>query len=910
MESENIVEIRLKGVVDFFKKNYVLISYALLALVVWLAEYIRTLGLPNLKDITTGNWTLGPDLDPFLFLRWSRYIVEHGSLMDIDFMRNFPLGVNTHIDFVAHAYFMAWFHDIARYFGSTSVAQSAVLYPVFMFCLGIIFVFLFVRKVFADHVGKPAANILGILSALFTTLIPVLLPRTIAGIPDKQGTFVFFLFFSLYLFMCAWKAKKLWTQLTLAIAAGLATGIFYIVWGGGYLTSIILAPAVLVLFFLGGLDKRKVYVYLIWLAIPPIFLLDFSVRYTIFTLLMSFFQSFPIFVGLLIAFHYLIYEPYIANRIKFWPNVPGFIKSTLIVMVLGLILLLGLFGPKYVWGMFVTILGLLISPAPTDRFNLTVAQNRVPYLSELAGSFGPYIGSIPIFFTAFILGSVYMMYKALEPLQRKERISLTLSYAFMIFAVLFSRYSASSTFNGENFTSHAFYGIGMLVFVIAFIYVIRKVYKEGRQAALKEIKFDYIVLTIMFFLTLISVKGAVRLVLILVPPAAIMGSYFAVALFLDIKGKPDTGYKRFKIFFAILVALSLIYAAYVFYQQSAQTAEAYVPNLYTHQWQYAMSWVRQNTPTNAVFAHWWDYGYWVQSIGDRATVLDGGNVLTYWDFLMGRYALTGTRDKEALDFFYAHNVTNFLIDSTDIGKYAAYASIGSDQHYDRYSWIPTFMADDSQTQERKNSTLYVFSGNSALDQDITYSQNGTDVFLPASTAAIIGVLVDQPNNGSAAQPMGVYYYQNQQYILPLRYAYSNGTLTDFGSGIDAGIYEMPVIGLQNSQQLIIQPNHALFYLSPRVVHSQLARLYLFNQKDPYFKLVHSEDDILVSMLKSQHYISDNTDILVDQTPYANSRGNNIAGPIRIWNVSYPAGLVVNQTYLLRDYPDPSLIQSR
>jgi len=82
------------------------------------------------------------------------------------------------------------------------------------------------------------------------------------------------------------------------------------------------------------------------------------------------------------------------------------------------------------------------------------------------------------------------------------------------------------------------------------------------------------------------------------------------------------------------------------------------------------------------FGHWWDYGYWVQSIGKRATVLDGGNAITYWNYLMGRYVLTGNNQDDALEFLYNHNTTHLLIDSSDIGKYGAFSSIGSDESYD------------------------------------------------------------------------------------------------------------------------------------------------------------------------------------------------------------------------------------
>src|SRR3989344_3507425 len=111
-------------------------------------------------------------------------------------------------------------------------------------------------------------------------------------------------------------------------------------------------------------------------------------------------------------------------------------------------------------------------------------------------------------------------------------------------------------------------------------------------------------------------------------------------------------------------------------------------------------------------------------------MLDGGNFLGYWNHLMGRHGLTETDFSKTLQFLYAHNVTHFLIDSTDIGKYSAYATIGSDQNYDRRSWIPTFLRDNAQTSERKNATIFVYPGGAIIDQDIRYTLNGTEVFLP------------------------------------------------------------------------------------------------------------------------------------------------------------------------------------
>ena len=42
----------------------------------------------------------------------------------------------------------------------------------------------------------------------------------------------------------------------------------------------------------------------------------------------------------------------------------------------------------------------------------------------------------------------------------------------------------------------------------------------------------------------------------------------------------------------------------------------------TNDWLHAYEWVRNNTPQDAVVASWWDYGYWTQTLGERASIAD------------------------------------------------------------------------------------------------------------------------------------------------------------------------------------------------------------------------------------------------------------------------------------------------
>ena len=112
---EKLIDERKEKLIAFFKNSGLWIIPVLLVAVV-LGVYIRSLpmqdhsgampslskfilspeaafgGRPGLWDITTNTWTLGPDLDPFLFLKNAKTMLEQGSLPKIDYMRNVPVG--------------------------------------------------------------------------------------------------------------------------------------------------------------------------------------------------------------------------------------------------------------------------------------------------------------------------------------------------------------------------------------------------------------------------------------------------------------------------------------------------------------------------------------------------------------------------------------------------------------------------------------------------------------------------------------------------------------------------------------------------------------------------------------------------------------------------------------------------
>lgn len=895
---EELVNLRLSKATDLAKKHASIIFYALLAILVYIVVKIRTSNVPGLKDVTTNDWTLGPDLDPFLFLRWAKEIVANGALATVDAMRYVPLGFNTDKELLLHPYLIVWFHNLLSFFGiSDSVTYSAILLPAITFGLTVIVFFLFVRTVFVKSYDKRIAELIALISAFFFSVIPSLLPRTIAGIPEKEASGFFFLFIVLYAFVSAWRAESWKSRSIFTLLAIFGTTCMALVWGGYVYIFVTLALAVLLAYFTGQLTRERRILYAVWILGSSLTMWPFSARYDPFSILSSTTTAAAFFVlGILIVDELLSHEkikPYL-SRFPTLSKIPQPIIAVLLTLILGFLLFAVIFGPSALFGKFMDIKNDLVTPV-TDRLGVTVAENRQPFFDEWAGNFGPTIRNIPIFFWLFFIGSIYLFWTLLSSFTKFERFSLTSAYTFFLLAIVFSRYKSDSILNGTNNLSLLLYALGFVVF----LYVSGKIYlahlKEGNNTSFGSIDGGMLVLFSLFFFSIISARGAVRLIMILGIPSSIIVAFFVV----DIVRRAILNRKSASAIFlwvcAAILIISTAYSAQQFYLATEGLASSYVPSVYTQQWQRAMSWVRTDSPQNAVFAHWWDYGYWIQTIGERATVLDGGNAISYWNHLMGRLALTGSDTKEALSFLYTHNVTHFLIDSTDIGKYPAFSSIGSDANYDRTSSLQTFLKDTNQVQEVKNGTMFVYGGAAVgVDDDIVFKENNSNIFIPKGNSAVIASIVKLDSSGKLiAQPEVVFFYKNQQIRLPLRYAF-DGTFRDFGSGIESGIFLYPAV-LQQGTQQVVDKTGALMYLSSRTVKSHLAQFYLYGIETPNFKLAHSEDDIIVQQLKQQGQSTS------DFVYYQGFRG-----PIKIWEVSYPRDAVWNASYLEKNFPDEKL----
>lgn len=873
-----------KRLIDFLSRRDVQLAIVgiLLLIVLFWSSSIRTSNLPLLKDQTTGEY-IPVALDPFYFLRMAETIQENGgSLPTYDSLRQpFDVGWTSEI-LPDTIYFL---HKVLNVFGEYSIQYVDVIIPVVFFVIGLIAFFILVFIL-------TRSKLVAIISSLFLAFIPSYLYRSMAGFSDHESIGMAVFFISLIVLTISFKTLEKYGNkksdfkrvLIESSMLGIMTTIMIVSWGGIAIFLLMIIP--LAFFMLWVLyrehlsDYKKALIpiaYVIWIITGVIFglLTRYGVEgiYRWFTTGMG--GTIVLFVlGFLLVD--VVANTKLRKKISFvrWRN--PFI-SAIVAVILGAIILS--FMGTNVFDLIIDFFSRLIHPFGTERVGLTVAENKQPFLKDWTSNIGPR------FFWLFLLGVFFMGVRISKYVKNKfHRKGFIISWLIFIGGLTFSRISSDSILNGTNFFSKLIYFGSIILFGGYLLYLYLK-------DEIEPIDSRWIILFSLLVPMLIGARGAIRLFFVITPITCVgasYGFYFVSRKFFKTK---EDNKKLFWGIASIIVLLLLMFSLNSFVKTTAQQAKYTGPSA-SIQWQKAMEWVRDNTQANATFLHWWDYGYWVQYLGKRATLADGGRFQgSFRDHLIGRYFLTNPEVDSALSFMKSNEVTHILIDPTDIGKYSAYSSIGSDlSGSDRYTLIPSFVLNPSQTRETNDSTITIYQGGSAVDQDIVYDLDGKDVFLPSGRAALIGILIETSSSGNEIyQPEGVFYYQDQQIRIPLKQVYFNGELHTFTEGLDSAIIILPAVA-STAQGQYIENMGAVMYLSSKTKDSLFSQMYLMDDpsnKFPTISLVHSEPDPLIESIQNQGATIG--DFLFYQ--------GQIKGPIKIWEVDYPENIIFHEEFL-------------
>ncbi|MBA7600707.1 hypothetical protein ES703_07766 [subsurface metagenome] len=904
--SINTAEIK-KGfgaAIDFFKNKKVqnILIIVLLLSVIILGIWIRTQNLGLLIDQTTGEY-IPTALDPFYFLRLTETILEQGGYPEFDAMRYLP---NSQVGFSKSL--LPWagvlLYKAANIFGDYSIQYTSVIFPMVFFVFGVILFFFLVYLL-------TGSKITALISSIFLTILPTYLYRSMAGFFDHEviGMFAFFLILIGYTFALKFlnkeeekkKDKKYLYKVILFGALVGALAVFTIAsWKGISNFLFMVLPLSFVLFWLiktKDLEKNKAKInslfifYIVFFASTILFGLGYGFDLSG-ILSATVLSSTSILNGVVLLF--IISDFFM---IKFRKKIPiKGIKNYRLVFSVGIMILLGLLFSVIIYGNLFSVIkdivGRLLHPFGTGRVGLTVAENRAPYLKDWMNETGK------ILFWLFVGGLIVIganISKAVKKQWRK--IGFIFFWVLLILGILFSKFSPASMFDGINFISKLFYFGSIIVFGI---YCVRLYSKEKLN-----IKPEWLLVFSWMVFMLIAARGAIRLFFVTTPFVCLsVGIFISGLASYYKKSKDDLG----KMLLGILLVGVIIASLFSFTNlATASISQAKVTGPSAHiQWQQAMEWVRENTPENAIFLHWWDYGYWIQYLGKRPTLADGGHFEgAFRDHLIGRYLLTTPYPETALSFMKTNNASYLLIDPTDLGKYSAYSKIGSDENWDRFSAISVMSYDPQQTQETQDKTKRIFVGGVGVDGDIIYELDGRQVFLPGPIfdevgdikwkSFVGGVILETSGAGgtiSLSQPIGIFIYNNQRYDIPIRYIYYQDKIADFGNGLDAIIRVIPSI-VGAGQQISVENLGAVIYLSPKVSKSLFAQLYLMN--DPFnnystIKLAHSQDDPSIASLKAQG---------LNFGEFVFFRG--FRGPIKIWDTTdIPDDILIMEEFSRRE----------
>jgi asparagine N-glycosylation enzyme membrane subunit Stt3 len=776
------------------------------------ALFVRTRNL----GILAGKYLI--ELDSYNFFRYSKMLLENGSVSAIDMMRYVPIGSKT----VTELFFpktMVFIYKILHAFApNLSQIEWHVIYPPIITVISLIIFFLFVKELFNSRTA--------LVATAFLAVLPAYLYRTAAGFADHDAMGMLFMFISLWFFAMAWRRApiyKPWLPISMMCISGLFTAMTAATFGSYQYLIYGISIFVLCSVILNSkIEPHQVLMYYFWMIVYLGIGYLLNIKYK----LVGLPGEVVGFTALYLLVYLLLKKPLAKYTKVPYPLIPALLLAPGLMLV------------------NIQNILLMLLRHNVARIFYTVSENAQPFF---ASGWWPQFGFIFIFAMAGSAICIYRLFQTTEYSKVKAQWWAAIAYGIFFSAFIFGRYADSSSPIVAFLSATYFYWlIGFLAF-LAVLYLI--VYYKDKPV-LKEIgtKWPLLFMFVWFMIALLAARGQIRLLFMAAPPFAIMASLF-INEGLDWCQRRALTVRKAAMPFLIMIAI----AAIVVGSWQCSVMNSYMGSMTPGQWGDSMDWIRENTPENSVFAHWWDYGYLTLAVGERAVIADGGNERD-WNYYLARYVMLGKPDtimNESLTYMKSHEVTHLLYSSEEIPKYGAFAYIG-DENGDRDSVIGVFGY--QQQRETRDGVAIDLGGTWMFDQDYTLGQ-----LIYTKQAAIVGFSIPIVNDSVSTAPIAHVWRNGQVMDFPITCLVSNGQRQMFQDGIIQGCL-VPIGG-------------GALWLSPKAADTLFARLYIYNEDIPWFKLVYQ-----------------------DEQPLAVYNGR-IIGPIKIWELNYPENISLNPAML-------------
>ncbi len=658
------IEIDFNKIASFFKNNQRILIYLILILLLIGGAYSRTRNVSNLE----GKYLVSPD-DPYVFLRYSTYVAENGKLPANDTLRYYPDG----FDATRENAFMAYLAGYSFKFASAvnpevSMFDIAAYLPPLLFVIALISFFFLLKEIFNDE-----------LTALVSTGIlafsPAILLRTVSGFLEKEPIFLPLFFISMYFFV---KAYNLFSEKSLtkkdkrkiylfASLCGIFTGLAAFASGLFFFIVIYISVFLIVEVLLQKMNKNKLIIYILWFIFTLVVTSLTTTKYG------GFFRFYKpiqfqlpiialIFGFVSVGFDSIKWLRLIKEKLSFIPKGLLYSFITFFIILLGGLIVLGPSG-------FVAKLGFLwekvMIPFGTTKMAASVSENQPPVFLGRGSSWWNIFGVV---FLMFFLGAIALFHKEFK----RFRYGKYLVSVFPLFslALVFENFSHELKHRWITilFSQQWFF---MLLFGLTFIIFLFLEHKSHEH--IEKINSINLLVIVWYLVSIVAANGAVRLFFIMATPAAMLAGYFIKWCKEQI---PKFSNKEILQYVPHLLIAAFVIFSFV----NVSSAVAHMkPGLGI--WYESMNWIKEDTPEDAIFTHWWDYGYLIQTMANRKTVGDPGNFYKERNYDVGGHVFNAFNNSEILWFTDKYNLTDkdvyLLIPSEDILKFVQIAKLGS-----------------------------------------------------------------------------------------------------------------------------------------------------------------------------------------------------------------------------------------
>ena len=611
-------------------------------------------------------------LDPFYFYRLNEYALNNNfALPSPDYMRHAPYGYNPYSEPFVPNYFPAFFYSMIAFTGMY-FHTFALFWPAFLGALAAVLMY---------FVGKELFNYkAGLIAAFFVAVLPAFITRTSAGFLEKEPHAAVFIMLTMFFFIRSYK-KSSWLY---GILSGISMFLLLETWGGAQFFIILLAVFVFILLILNQYSDRilKSYIPLAILGVGLTQFVGHDIK------LFNLAGAIPIAIVILILIRYIVEKKNLVNK----EYIPYIIPALVIFGAVGFVV------ASFFLESLNTILGNLIQNAllqPGVELS-TVAESQPGSVGVITSLTDPHFAAslqstlnlwIAIVFAGLAAFFAFIRIKY-EKIKTNEKIVLIvlIPITWIVTYFLLPYFYVPGLSGNTIPVTFLFLILG--VSILALLY---ELYKTR--------KWIYIIPIFWFILAVHGALGYVRLSFLIGPPVALLFGYFFALLWERLTSyakisnatdwKQKFNYITVPLIAVILFAIIINTANGYVYSQGLGPSicfpQANKPCLTiagdgtlifdeNQPWYQAMGFLATETPENANILSWWDFGYWFQTRGERASVSDGGGGYRY------NIALWYTAPVEEWDEFTwlkERGVSHILMDYTLPGKYGAISTIAT-----------------------------------------------------------------------------------------------------------------------------------------------------------------------------------------------------------------------------------------